>query len=99
MKSISYYSPVESFIVASISAILVVMLFRFLAKKFKSQQKESLEKLNATEVEIDLSNYILDFKMILVDSKSISFTFKIILIMLSLSIIFIPLYEFIKNSR
>ncbi|MDB9720721.1 hypothetical protein OAE03_00275 [Winogradskyella sp.] len=99
MKSISYYSPLESFIVASISAILVVMLFRFLAKKFKSQQKESLEKLNATEVEIDLSNYILDFKMILVDSKSISFTFKIILIMLSPSIIFIPLYEFIKNSR
>ena len=75
------------------------MLFRFLAKKFKSQQKESLEKLKATEVEIDLSNYILDFKMILEDSKSISFTFKIILIMLSLSIIFIPLYEFIKNSR
>ncbi|MDB9781918.1 hypothetical protein OAB88_02265 [Winogradskyella sp.] len=99
MKSISYYSPLESFIVASISAILVVMLFRFLAKKFKSQQKESLEKLNATEVEIDLSNYILDFKMILVDSKSIRFTFKIILIMLSPSIIFIPLYEFIKNSR
>lgn len=91
MKIIVLNSDVDVFIITNIVVITVVIILA----KLKYQKKESVHSFDHDEADIDLSHYMLNFDVIPVDPKTVSFTSKLVLFTLALAIIFIPLYEFI----
>ena len=94
MKIITLYSDVDYFIIAGIALIIAMILFNLVIKKLNFQKKVS-NHLSGDEVKIDLSHYMLNFNVIPVDQKHISFTSKCVITVLALAIVFIPLYEFV----
>ncbi|SDG99867.1 hypothetical protein [Winogradskyella thalassocola] len=94
MKIITLYSDVDFFIIAVITLITSMVLFNLVIRKLNSQKKVS-SHLTEDEVEIELNHYMLNFNVIPVDQKQISFTSKCVVTVMAIAIVFIPFYEFV----
>lgn len=97
MKVIPLYSSVDIFIIASIAFITGLIMFKFIIRKLNYSKKESIHTSEDEDFEIDLSQYTLNFDVLPVGSKNVSFGSKLVLFALALTIIIIPLYEFITK--